>query len=718
MNAIEQRLHRNPSSAVDFGEQTYAGVLGKIIGVYLGRAVEGWSYDAIHDTFGEIEYYVNDRVAAPLIVPDDDISGTFLFYQALEDNGFPNPIDAATIGDTWLNYIIEDKTVLWWGGLGRSTEHSAYLRLKAGIRAPESGSARLNSRAMAEAIGAEIFIDTWALSNPGEPERAAAMARAAASVSHDGIAVEAAVLLAAMEAAAFVEPDIGKLLDTGSAFSRSNELRRIVDQVRDQCAKANHWRSVRQWLEENHSYRHYPGCCPMVPNHALLLASLIMGGDDLQRGMMIAVSSGWDTDCNAGNLACLTGIRLGMRAFRQGPDFRGPVADQIYVVGADGGDCFSDAVIETRRARRAAGALSGVPYKPPADRFAFEYPGAVQGFRLCPHHGGRQAITRVGNSNEAGGDHGLELRFETLAKGMSGSVSVQTFIDPKPLAQSETSYFEIISSPSIYSTQIVTATIRSFDDVVPDLRFYIIHYNGSGVLTKLFGEKMVLRKGDTELRWQVPETGGLPIQRLGLEISSETRLSGRIVLLHMDWAGAPAAFVMGSAYDLSPKITPFDTSSYWLKSFVSSALHFRPDVDTTFALSHPVDNGIVTIGTRDWQDYSVSARMTMDLHEYAGLVARARGHRRYYAAVLGDQTARIICRMDSCVHVLASAPFPYAENRKLQFKLSVKGDMISLDIDGQDVVSASDARLATGAAGMVVAAGTIPVLGFAVHALG
>jgi ADP-ribosylglycohydrolase len=717
MNAIKQSLSRSPASTADFGEQTYAGVLGKIVGVYLGRAVEGWSYKAITDTFGEIDYYVNDRVGSPLIVPDDDISGTFLFYQALEDNGFPNPIDAATIGDTWLNYIIEDKTVLWWGGLGRSTEHSAYLRLKAGIRAPESGSAKLNSRAMAEAIGAEIFIDTWALSNPGEPERAAAMARAAASVSHDGIAVEAAVLLAAMEAAAFVEPDIGKLLDLGSRFSRSDELRAIVDQVRDQCAKANHWRSVRQWLEENHSYRHYPGCCPMVPNHALLLASLIMGGDDLQRGMMIAVSSGWDTDCNAGNLACLTGIRLGMRAFQQGPDFRAPVADQIYVVGADGGDCFSDAVIETRRVRRAAAALSGIPYAAPTDRFAFEYPGAVQGFRPCPHHEGRQAITRIGNTNEAGGDHGLELRFETLAKGMSGSVSVQTFIDPRPLAQSETSYFEVISSPSLYGTQTLTATIRTFDGVIPELCFYVIHYNGSGVLTKLRGEKISLRDGDTELRWQVPPTGGLPIQRLGIEISSETRLRGRLAVLRMDWAGAPAAFVMGSAYDLSPKISPFDTSSYWLKSFVSSALHFRPDVDTTFALSHPGDNGVVTIGTRDWQNYSVSARMTMDLHEYAGLVARARGHRRYYAAVLGDQTARIVCRMDSSVHVLASAPFLYAENQKLKLTLSVRGDLISFDIEGQEVVSATDARLASGGAGMVVAAGTIPVLGFAVQAL-
>ena len=65
-------------------EKTYSGVLGKIIGVYLGRAVEGWEYADIKKEFGEINYYVNKKVKHPLIVPDDDISGTFIFFRALE----------------------------------------------------------------------------------------------------------------------------------------------------------------------------------------------------------------------------------------------------------------------------------------------------------------------------------------------------------------------------------------------------------------------------------------------------------------------------------------------------------------------------------------------------------------------------------------------------------------------------------------------------------
>jgi len=36
----------------DYAEQIYAGVLGKIIGVYLGRPVEGRPYADLRERFG------------------------------------------------------------------------------------------------------------------------------------------------------------------------------------------------------------------------------------------------------------------------------------------------------------------------------------------------------------------------------------------------------------------------------------------------------------------------------------------------------------------------------------------------------------------------------------------------------------------------------------------------------------------------------------------
>ena len=46
----------------DYAERVYAGVLGKIIGVYLGRPFEGWTYEDIKYKLGEIWYYVHDRL--------------------------------------------------------------------------------------------------------------------------------------------------------------------------------------------------------------------------------------------------------------------------------------------------------------------------------------------------------------------------------------------------------------------------------------------------------------------------------------------------------------------------------------------------------------------------------------------------------------------------------------------------------------------------------
>ena len=106
-----------------YQEKVYAGVLGKIIGVYLGRPFEQWSHKLIMEKLGTIEYYVSEKLNKPLIVTDDDITGTFTFLRALDDYGNDYNISSKNIGQTWLNYIVEKETILWWGGVGLSLIH-------------------------------------------------------------------------------------------------------------------------------------------------------------------------------------------------------------------------------------------------------------------------------------------------------------------------------------------------------------------------------------------------------------------------------------------------------------------------------------------------------------------------------------------------------------------------------------------------------------------
>src|ERR1700693_2884652 len=124
----------------DYSERAYAAVLGKLIGVYLGRPSEGWSYQRIISELGPIEDYVHERLACPLVVTDDDVAGTFTFIRALEDHGAGADITAREIGETWLNYIVENRAILWWGGDGKSTEHTAWLNLRRGGGGPARGA--------------------------------------------------------------------------------------------------------------------------------------------------------------------------------------------------------------------------------------------------------------------------------------------------------------------------------------------------------------------------------------------------------------------------------------------------------------------------------------------------------------------------------------------------------------------------------------------------
>ena len=102
-----------PNVPADYLEKVYAGVLGKLTGVYVGRPFEGWSHHQILKELGYVHYYVHEQFDVPLVVTDDDVSGTFVFIRALEEHGTSPELSAEDIGNTWLINIIEKKSILW-----------------------------------------------------------------------------------------------------------------------------------------------------------------------------------------------------------------------------------------------------------------------------------------------------------------------------------------------------------------------------------------------------------------------------------------------------------------------------------------------------------------------------------------------------------------------------------------------------------------------------
>lgn len=687
----------------DYVERVYAGVLGKIIGVYLGRPFEGWSYEAITEHLGDINYYVHEKLHVPLIVTDDDISGTFTFMRALQDYGYNKDLTAKQIGKTWLNYLIEEQTILWWGGMGNSTEHTAYLRLKDGIDAPMSGSMELNGQVVAEQIGAQIFIDGWAMVSPGDPEQAADFARRAGSVSHDGEAIYGAQVLAAMEAQAFVESDLNKLIDTGLSFIPDDSvIYYMLNDIREWHAKEPDWRKARQLLDERYGYSVYGGNCHMVPNHGLMIFSLLYGDDDFQKSQMIVNTSGWDTDCNAGNIGCLMGIKNGLAGLETGPDWRGPVADRMYLPTADGGRAITDAVTETYHVVNAGRALQGLDPITPKDgaRFHFDLPGSVQGFMNEDSIEARDTVdisNVVGNSES--GNRVLALNYRNLAPGRVGRVETPTFVP----SQEVSSYFDkrgyrLLASPTLYTGQTVTARILASDDneKAVGVMLYIKHYDEQDNLAMLCSDEVTLSAGDAEtITWQVPDTKGYPVAQVGVQISGQNGTSGTVYLDYLTWDGAPNITLDRPYEKAMGRHARGNTPKMWKKAWVNgldtrerlTELDFWPE---TYRLIQNVGRGLFMTGTRDWTDYEVTATMIPHMCKAGGLGVRVQGMQRYYAMLVDSDSVKIVSSLEGEDTVLAEAEGGWDYGREYTLSVRVEGNTLKGFIDGELKVEATD----------------------------
>ena len=673
----------------DYEERVYAGVLGKIIGVYLGRPFEGWEHERILSDLGEVLYYVNHRRDLPLknhklVVTDDDISGTFTFLRALPDYGNSLDLSPAQIGRTWLNYIIERRTILWWGGMGNSTEHTAYLRLKNGIPAPESGSIALNSKVVAEQIGAQIFIDGWAMVAPGDPELAADLARRAASVSHDGEAVYSAQVVAAMEAQAFVEKDLNTLIDTAvGLIPKDSVVFGMIDDIRDWHAGEKDWRKTRELIGASYGYDEYGGNCHVVPNHALIIHALLHGAGDFQSSLMIVNTCGWDTDCNSGNVGCILGIKNGLATIDAGPDWRGPVADRMYLPTADGGRAITDAVTEAYHLVNVGQALAGREPVAPKDaaRFHFELPGSVQGFRPDedPDSRGVASVENVEGHSEAG-SRSLALRYEHLAPGRAARVSTPTFVPPEAIDMPD---YRLLASPTLYPGQDVRARVVADRGNVGQVncRLFVRPYGADDTLRVQYGPEAVLEPGSADaFEWRVGDTGGQPIAGVGIELTAKEAASGSVYLDYVTWDGAPDVTLT----------RPTEGGTMWRRAWVNGVDRFDEHSPEPYRLVQNSGTGSLIQGTRDWTDYEVSARVRPHMVLSTGIGARVQGMRRYYALLLvKGGKARLVKALDGDL-VLAETDFSWHLDVTYEMSMKVRGYRLRAIINEKKLFDVED----------------------------
>lgn len=392
----------------NFIEKIYAGWLAKVIGVRLGAPIEGWTYEKIQAELGELKGYPRDyrQFAA-----DDDTNVPLFFLRALGDceNGYH--ISARDVGNALLNYAPYESGFFWWGGYGMSTEHTAYLNLRAGVEAPLSGSIAKNGSTVAEQIGGQIFIDTWGLVAPGNPDLAAKYAEKAASVTHDGNGVYGGIFVATCISYAFVENDIRKIIEKGLSYiPRDCEYTRVVRSVMDfhQASPAD-WRQGYAYVRDHFGYDKYPGNCHIIPNIGVMIVSLLYGEGDFARTLDICNMCGWDTDCNVGNVATIMGVRCGLSQIPE--SLRGPIGDLLICSSVIGSLNVSAIPQGADYIVKLAAAVAGwelpEPWREILGRkhagFHFEYPGSTSGMRLRQENQNQSAPDCTGRSKAPAG---------------------------------------------------------------------------------------------------------------------------------------------------------------------------------------------------------------------------------------------------------------------------------------------------------------------------
>ncbi|KAI1118711.1 ADP-ribosylation/Crystallin J1 [Nemania sp. NC0429] len=607
----------------------------------------------------------------------------------------------------WLNNIVYCRSVFFWGGKGIMTEHTAYVNLRNGIHAPLSGAIETNGQTIAEQVGAQIFIDGWAMMAPGAPDLAASLAEAGASVSHDGEAVNAARLWASMESAAFLSSDVGHLLDVGlKAIPAQSLIATVVGDVRKWSEENSDWLTTRQMIEDKYGYDKFHGICPVVPNHATMIMAFIYGGHSFDEAMHIICTSGWDTDSNAGNVGCLVAIMHGLSAFESPFDWRGPVADQALISSADAGYSINNATSLAYDIFNLGKLLKGEkqPLIPKSGaRFHFSLPGGVQGFQAKTNEDtGSVSVTIHQDVNDTGA---TGLAIHLVSKGqLANPVEVATpSFSPREVRAMP--LYDLVASPLLYPGQIVEAKVRAdphgWMDV--EVRIMIRVFSFDDQLESLVSHPSRLAPGDEGvLQWVIPSTlGGRPIQSVGLSVShSHMEFDGIIWLESLGWGHSPR---------LTLQEKGSEGSLYFYKhAFVKAADSF--DVYGKYWVAQDQGEGLVSYGTKEWENYKLTFNgFAVNMGSPVGVAFRVRGINRYYALVFArGGFLQLVKAHDQQRIVLARTKFDWGVDKLYTIVIEAEGSTLRGIVEDVEL-SVDECEYRTGGIGLVATNGSLSV---------
>lgn len=665
-------------------QKVYSGLLGKVIGVVLGAPLENpfWTYETIKDAFGEINSYVRKYKQ---FGADDDINGTLFFIRVVEDIfKSKGKITSQDIGKTWLNYISRNRGMIWWGGYGKSTEHTAYENILVGIESPISGSIAKNGKPLAEQIGGQIFVDAWGLLFPNEPEKSSYYAEIASRVSHDGEGVEGAKFISAMVSSAFSTNSVEETFITGLSYvKKDSEYFAMLTDIYDFYKRnPKNWRDAIEFLLKSKYLDNskYPGPVHIIPNAGIIAISLLYGKGDFSKSVTIAVMCGMDTDCNAGNVGSILGV------------FNGPEKipsswkEQINDIALCSSSLGSLNIVDIPSFSKYLVSLNHIIHKKVATKekinsseniLDFELPGSTHGFRT--NQSGNILIKNVQDPYDYN-----NRCLEFISSGIKGYEKIELYRQFFYInSDLEDEKYGPMFSPTVYSGQEVSCRIRACN--IPKGTQLIAYMfakttNGRDLTTT---DKVHLNDCEWHfLNYKIPDSYGEAISIVGIRIyiQGKNKYEGPLYLDDFKISGKTDYYI-----DFSKQPEEFGS----LRQFSFNQGAWRK-IDG-FLDGTCSDFGSIYTGNYSWKNYELTTTITPIYNKEFGIVFRCKGNLNYY--LLKFYQGNISLEKHSYegrIILTNSFSYPISLNKDYQIKILVINEKLCAWINQQKIFEIKD----------------------------
>lgn len=158
-------------------------------------------------------------------------------------------------------------------------------------------------------MGCPIRSEIWACLAPCDPKTAADFASRDGCIDHYGESINVERYMAALEANAFYESDLHKLIkDSLKVVPNKSKFRDLVTDIIVWCSEYN---SIKKVLNKILFKYGHPDCTNMYQNMGIVVASLLLGNLEMIETTMMAMNCGFDTDCTCATVGSVIGIIRG-----------------------------------------------------------------------------------------------------------------------------------------------------------------------------------------------------------------------------------------------------------------------------------------------------------------------------------------------------------------------------------------------------------------------